>query len=159
MKFFDYIPIFDDLIARSVDPDTGEIINPDFEEELNLLQMAQEERIEQAALAFKNAKADLETLTKIVQGLNKKKANLESLMDFLKVYVTDQLGGKKFKTSLVSIYQSHSAHVEVDDEEVIPEEFIRTERTVMKSWIEKAIKSGEEVPGARMEDKPYTVIR
>ena len=159
MNYFSYSPLFKDLIERSIDQDTGEIINPDFEEELRLLEMAQNEKIEQAALAYKNAKAEYEVVDKIYESFRSKRENLSKLMESLKSYCTCELGGKKYKTPLLSIYYGSRSHVEITDESQIPDDFWKVERTVKKKEILNAINMGENVPGAFVQPVLYTVIR
>ena len=67
MRYYDYNVLFNQLIQQSVDPETGEIINPDFEDQLTALEMDKEDKVEQAALAFKNAKADIDALDGIIK--------------------------------------------------------------------------------------------
>ena len=59
MRVFDYNVLFDQLIQDSVDPVTGEIINPDFEAQLAALEMSRDEKAEQVALAYKKSKGDV----------------------------------------------------------------------------------------------------
>lgn len=158
MNYFDYNVLFDQLISESVDPETGEIINPDFEAQLTALQMDKEEKIEQVALAFKEAKADVETLQKIIDGLERKKEAKESFMEFCKGWIDSQLTGK-FKTLLVSIYRSPTKKTEITDENAIPAEFIKTTTSIQKGAIKKAIQAGVDVPGAKLVDSEHIVIR
>ena len=159
MFYYSYAPKFRELIERSVDPETGEIINDDFDEELDALQMAQNEKIEQAALAYKNAKVEYEAVDKIYKSLEKKRANLDKLMEFLKGYCTHELDGKKYKTALFSIYYGSRSRVEIADESKVPECYWKVERTVKKKEILNVFNMGGNVPGAYVQPVPYTVIR
>lgn len=158
MRVFDYNVLFDQLIQDSVDPVTGEIINPDFEAQLAALEMSRDEKAEQVALAYKNCIAEIETLEKVIDQLQMKvaikKRSKNFFHDWLDAQVTDKL-----KTALVSIYHSRTKKTELTDESAIPDEYIKVTKTVQKEAIKKAIQSGVDVPGAKLVDSKYIVIR
>ena len=159
MRVFDYNALFDDLIRNSVDPDTGEIINPDFEAQLAALEMAKEDKIEQAALAYKNAKADVDALDTVIKNLQAKKDARERSMDFFHDWLVSQVDDKFKRPPLVNIYYSQTKKTDITDESVIPDEYIKVTKTVQKDAIKKAIQAGAEVPGAKLVDSKYIVIR
>ena len=159
MTFFSYEPLFAELFRRSVDPDTGEIINPNFQEELNALELEQSKKIEQAALAYRNAMIELEAAKKVKKNLEDVIAKKTASSEFFKDYVTDQLAGKKFKNELISIWYGHRSYVDVPDESLVPDEYFKVERTLKKTEILDAINLGKEVPGASVKSRDYTVIK
>lgn len=159
MRVFDYNALFDDLIRNSVDPDTGEIINPDFEAQLAALEMDKEDKIEQAALAYKNAKADVDALDAVIKSLQAKKAGRERARDFFHDWLESQVEDKFKRPPLVSIYHSSTKKTDITDEAAIPDEFFTVTKTVQKDAIKKAILSGQKVPGAQVVDARYIVIK
>ena len=159
MRVFDYNVLFDQLIQDSVDPVTGEIINPDFEIQLAALEMDKEDKIEQAALAYKNAKADVDALDAVIKSLQAKKAGRERARDFFHDWLESQVEDKFKRPPLVSIYHSSTKKTDIVDESAIPAEFIKTTTSIQKDAIKKAIQSGVDVPGAKLVDSKYIVIR
>lgn len=159
MRYYDYNILFDQLIQQSVDPETGEIINPDFEDQLTALEMDKEDKVEQAALAFKNAKADIDALDAIIKKLKAKKAAREKVMNFFHDWLDSQVEDRFKRPPLVSIYHSFAKSTDIVDETAIPEEFFEVTRTVKKDEVKKALMAGKEVPGAQILEHRYIVIR
>lgn len=159
MRVFDYNSAFAQLVDESIDPDTGEIINPEFEAQLAALEMKKEEQIEQIGLAFKNARADVEELDAVIKALQGKKAARERSMNFFKALAGTLLDGEKLKTPLVSMYWSRAKRTEIIDESAIPAEYLKTTTTIQKDAIKKAIQGGAEVPGAVLLESDYIVIK
>ena len=155
----DYLSEIDALFEDSVDPETGEIINPAFEEELAKLMQDRDVGLEQIALLYKDTKSELVALKEAEKDVQKKMASAERRMEFCKSFLTMQLNGEKFKTALVSVYYQTTSSVDIQDESAIPAEYIKTVSTPMKTEIKKAIQAGKEVPGCVIMKTTSTVIR
>ena len=155
----DYLSEIDALFEDSVDPETGEIINPAFEEELAKLMQDRDVGLEQIALLYKDTKSELVALKEAEKDVQKKMASAERRMEFCKSFLTMQLNGEKFKTALVSVYYQTTSSVDIQDESAIPAEYIKTVSTPMKTEIKKAIQAGKEVPGCVIKKTTSTVIR
>ena len=155
----DYLSEIDALFEDSVDPETGEIINPAFEEELAKLMQDRDVGLEQIALLYKDTKSELVALKEAEKDVQKKMASAERRMEFCKNFLTIQLNGEKFGTALVSVYYQTTSSVDIQDESAIPAEYIKTVSTPMKTEIKKAIQAGKEVPGCVIMKTTSTVIR
>ena len=155
----DYLSEIDALFEDSVDPETGEIINPAFEEELAKLMQDRDVGLEQIALLYKDTKLELVALKEAEKDVQKKVTSAERRMEFCKSFLTMQLNGEKFKTALVSVYYQTTSSVDIQDESAIPAEYIKTVSTPMKTEIKKAIQAGKEVPGCVIMKTTSTVIR
>ena len=155
----DYLSEIDALFEDSVDPETGEIINPAFEEELAKLMQDRDVGLEQIALLYKDTKSELVALKEAEKDVQKKMTSAERRMEFCKSFLTMQLNGEKFKTALVSVYYQTTSSVDIQDESAIPAEYIKTVSTPMKTEIKKAIQAGKEVPGCVIMKTTSTVIR
>ena len=69
----------------------------------------------------------------------------------LKEYLSRFVNGEKFKTPRVSISWRKSESVSVDDINSVPDKFLKySDPAPDKTAIKKAIKSGEDVPGAHL---------
>jgi hypothetical protein len=159
MIYFDYNKAYLDLLSRSVDEETGEIINPNFREELDLLEMSRNAKLEQVAIDIKNTKLMIETVSKLVDKFQSKLDKLKTRLEFDKAYLDAGLNGEKLKTDLVTAYYSRKDKVEISDESAIPDEFWKVERSVKKTDIKKAIEQGRTIPGACLKDSRYLVVR
>lgn len=139
----------DSLIESCIDWETGEIIDP---EKLEALQMEREKKLEGVALWVKNLKADLSALEaerKVFQQREKScKAKIESLSKWL----TGALNGEKFETPKVKVSFRKSEAVEILDERLIPIDYmnIKTEESPDKTAIKDALKHNFNVPGAAL---------
>lgn len=133
-----------------VDEETGEITNAD---DLDMIEMARDVKIENIALWIKNLRSDIEAYKteKKVFELRAKQAErqIEKLEWILR---TNLAPNEKFTTSKVKLSWRSSEIVNVINENLIPEEYIRvkTETAPNKTAIKKAIKEGELISGVEL---------
>ncbi|MCM1055611.1 MAG: siphovirus Gp157 family protein [Bacteroides sp.] len=138
----------DQRILALVDEETGEI--EDFEA-LNKLQIERDEKIENLALWVKNLKADEESYKAEKQSFEEKQRQARQRRESLERYISEALGGEKFKTSRVECSFKKSSRVEIDDIFSLPKEFLRyKDPEADKTAIKEAVKDGKEVAGARL---------
>ncbi len=97
-----------------IDEDTGEILNL---LELDQLEIARNEKIENIALYDKNLKAEIEAIDNEVKALLDRRKAKQNKADNLLEYLKTSLQGAKFETSKVSISYRKSKSVEFEDEE------------------------------------------
>ena len=141
-----------------VDEETGEILNVD---ELDKLNLAKEEKIEAIGILIKECKAEGEAIkaeiANLTARLKRNVKRMESLLDYMRY----ALQGESFKTARVQATFRRSQKVEILDENVIPDEFmkIETKRTPVKDLIKKAIKSGKEVKGAELVENSTLTVK
>ena len=154
----------DATIMSLVDPETGEILDY---EAFTELKMEREQKIENMALWYKDLCAEAAAIKAEEQNLNARRKACENKAERLKTYLTDILGGDKFKTPRVDCTFRTSRSVRIQDEAA----FIRTmeagqhfeyltykEPTVNKTAITQAIKAGQAVPGAELvENKSISI--
>jgi hypothetical protein len=143
-------------ILDNADPETGEI-NLDV---LETLQKEKEEKIEGVLLGYKNAKAEAEMLKKIEADYAARRKAAEKRAEGLKVYLSENLKGEKFKTPMVSAYWKETEFTDIKDASLIPVEFIKQkEPEFMLTEIKKAIKEGVKVPGAEIGHRSSLQIK
>lgn len=104
-----------------------------------------------------NAKAEIERLR------DRQKA-AERASERLKTYVLSVIerhGGKPLKGRNVTLSMRQSEAVVIEDMALIPTEWTRTTVTVdaPKEPIKAALRAGLDIPGARLEARPYLVRR
>lgn len=134
-----------------VDTETGEILDT---ARFDDLQMEYEEKIENIALWIKTLNADAEAYKNEKNAFAEREKKARNKAESLKQYLTDTLNGRKFTTLSVDINWRKSTSVEVVDQTLIPEQYLRTVTTVApdKTEIAKALKVGELVDGVQLKE-------
>lgn len=111
------------------DEETGEVLNMN---ELDELQIAKDEKIENIALWIKNLKADEKALDDEIKALQDRKKAKKNKMDNLSSYLESVLNGSKFERGKVAISFRKSSSVVIDDEQGFIDMFGETEMVSQK---------------------------
>ena len=141
-------------MIASVDPETGEV-DDELAAAIDNLETEKTSKIEGIGCYIKNIDAEAtaisEEIAVLKSRLEAKKAHSERLRDYVKGFLLadDQ---SKFETSRVCFTFRKSEAVEIDEGAELPEKYMKIVTTSKpdKTAIKAAIKSGEEVPGARI---------
>lgn len=148
------------LIEDSIDPDTGEIRDDEFETKLKSLEADKNDAIEAIGLYYKDVVAAAKATKDEKERLQEQQNALENRADKIKNQLSRILAGEKFKTPRISISYKNSEKTIVDDETKLPYEYLKWEKPKPnKTAIKNAIKDGLEVPGAHLEPNTSTIIR
>lgn len=131
------------------DEETGEWLN---EDELTELNIAKEEKIESICLWIKNLLAEASAIKSEEENLKKRREAKENKAESLKKYIASYLNGEKFETPRVRVSFRKSEKIEITDESLIPEAYMKIEvvRKPVKDLIKKAIKGDIKVEGAKL---------
>lgn len=148
----------DSAILSVIDEETGEIID---ENALAVLEQNRLMAIEEILLYYKNHTSNYEALKaeseRIKERMDQEKKRAESAKNFMEKY----LAGEKFESPRVKATFRKSESVDVFDKGQIPDKYLRM--TVSydpnKTEIKKAIKEGQEVPGAKLVQKNNITIK
>ena len=144
-------------ILSCVDMETGEIIDPD---KLTQLQMEFDDKVEGIALWIKNLLSDAEAIKNEKDKLAERQKVCENKAKSLKKYLSECLMGQKFKTPKVSISFRKSDSVDVFDIGKIPKEYLKyKDPDPDKTAIKTALKSGKDVPGAKIVENQNIQIK
>lgn len=147
----------DQAIMDCIDMETGEIIN---EELLNGLQMERDAKIENVVLWIKELKAEAEALKAEKMAFAERQKVAENKMESLKKWLVYALNGEKFKTVRASVTFRTSDKVEIADIYKLDENYLRyKEPEADKDAIKKAIKAGQEVAGATLVPSTSVIIK
>ena len=157
----------DSAILSCTDPETGEIIDP---EALDALQMERDRKIEGVALWVKDLKAEAEAIGNEVKALTTRKKAAENKAERLKAWLGEALEGEIFKSAKVRVSYTHNTRLNVIDEQSVvkyieshytePEELLRYQLPeIRKDAVKAAIKEGAEIPGACIEATESVVIK
>lgn len=151
-------------ILACVDPESGEIIDL---ERLEELQMQREEKIEKVALWYKNLLSDADGLKAEKTILAEREAAARQKAESLKKWLQEALNGSRMSTSKVAITFRKSESVEIEGET-----FTRWAQThdrddlltynapvPNKTAIKAAIKAGQNINGASVVEKNNIQIK
>jgi hypothetical protein len=140
-----------------IDDETGEILNINDLDQLNL---AKDTKIENIALWIKNLKADAEAYKNEKESFYKKEKAAKNKAESLKNYLTYALQGEKFKTDRVTISYRHSDSININDWTLLDSDLLRPQPPVPdKTAIRKAIQDGRIVDGAEIVEKKSIQIK
>jgi len=148
----------DNAILECVDMETGEILD---DERLNELNMARDKKIEGVACWIKDIEARQAARKTEISSLTAKNKSDDKLVENLEEWLRMATGEAKFVTPRVTIGWRKSDSVNIVDEAAIPEAYKRRveEVKIDKMFIKKAIKDGFIVSGAELEEKNNIQIK
>ena len=144
-------------IMACIDNETGEIIDTD---KLNELQIAKDEKIENLALWYKDLLAEANALKKEKEAFAAREKSAQNKAESIKNYLSYVLNGENFKTTKCALSFRKSEKTVIDDIYSIPEKFLKyAEPKADLTEIKKAIKNGEEINGAHLEEAQNIQIK
>lgn len=152
----------DDAILECIDLETGEIIDT---EQLDKLQMERDTKLENVACWIKDLKAEAEALKNEKQALAERQRVAENKAESLKKWLAYALQGEKFKTPKCAISFRKSEAVEVTEEglnnlmkehdELLTYKAPEPNKTAIK----QALKDGLSVEGVQLVQNISTIIK
>lgn len=121
------------------------------------------EKLENIAKLMKSIDGDINSLKVEEERLANKRKLLENNSKKLREYIQSSLiilNTKKIKTNLFNfIIRKNTPSVNITDENLISDEFIKIEKKIEKKKVLEALKSGIEVPGAEMKQSESLQIK
>ena len=152
----------DQAIMECVDLETGEIIDTD---KLNELELERESKIEGVACWIKDLKAEVEALKNEKQALAERQKVAENKAESLKKWLAYALQGEKFKTPKCAISFRKSEAVEVTDEGL--NNLMKEHDELLtykapepnKTKIKQALKDGLSVAGVQLVQNTSVIIK
>ena len=149
-------------ILNCIDLETGEIIDID---KLNELQLERDAKIENVACWIKELKAEAEAIKAEKLALAERQKVVENKAESLKKWLAFALNGEKFKTAKCSVSFRRSESVEVTEEglEALMKEhdelFSYKAPEPNKKAIKDALKDGLSVAGVQLIQNTSTIIK
>ena len=138
-----------------IDEETGEILNAD---ELDALNIERDVKIENIALWIKNLKAEAEAVKKQKDAFQSREKSLTNKAERLKEWLAASLNGEKWKSDKVVLSWRKSESVDIE-EGFNDERFIKYEPKISKMEIKTALKSGEIIKGASLVENNSLQIK
>ena len=141
-----------------IDEDTGEILNI---QDLDDLQMAREQKIENVGLYIKNLEAEADAVENQEKIFADRKKRIRKKIEGLKGFLGYALDGKPFKTDRVVMSFRKSESVLVKDDYLVPDEYcnITVVRKPDKKVLKDALKKGAEIMGVELVEKQNVSIK
>lgn len=139
-----------------VDEESGEILFDS--SNLDELEMAFNDKLENCGLYIKNQEAECEAIKNEIKALQGRLKAKEGRILRLRQYVLDCMemtGQKRLETARVALSQRKSDFIEILDESMIPEDYKEYVETikVSKADLKKAMKAGEDIAGAELKER------
>ena len=131
------------------------------EQELEELNLARDEKVENILLWVKNLKAEAKAIREEEKALADRRRAMENKVDHLMDYVALGLDGEKFETPRVKVQWRNTEAVEILDEANVPEEFLKVEKKPKKDDIKKFLKAheGEDIKWAEIKYRKSMSIK
>ena len=135
-----------------------------FEAALGAMEDAIETKAESIIVMAKEWEGEASVLKEEEDRLSKRRKALENRAKGIKKYLLSQLVVlkiAKLKTKLLSLtVNKPRISVEIEDINLVPEEFIRVNKEAEKSAIKRALENGAAIPGVRMSmGEPSLTVR
>ena len=155
-----------DLIDNDleVNEETGEITDnsKELKELFENLQMTFEEKLDNSQKYLLTLKGEESILADEIKRLQAKKAAVKNKQDRLKSMMLNALQTSnqgKFKTALYSFNIKNTEAVEIVDDSLLGRSFLRMKLEADKTKIKEALKSGNEVEGAKLVQNSSLVVK
>lgn len=161
-KLYELDQKINELIANSIDPETGEV-SDGFIEKLDTLNMERNEKIDNIMRLYKNLISDAagwEAEEKRLSELKKSAKNrAESLKNYLSRYM--EAGVEKFTSEHGKIGWRKSEKVVVQDVDALPEELkkVKVDITADLVSLKKALKEDVKIDGVSLEEHQNIQIK
>jgi len=156
MNLFQVNKEIEALIVRSIDSETGEVLNENFSDDLEALQLNRKEQQKNTILYYKNVQNEESIINAEIARLNDLKKIVQRKQDVLRELVIKSLeaegvDGADFITCGAKFKKNPPALI-IDDESGLTE-YAKTEIIVKidKNAIKKDLKEGKEIKGVRLE--------
>lgn len=133
-----------------------------FELALSQIQGEIAEKLEGYAMVLKNIESDIAGIKAEEKRLADRRKSMESNLTRIKENMADTLltvDGNRVKTEKFTFSFRKSTSVKVEDESVIPPQFIKVEKTISRAELAKALKAGKHIEGAKLIENQSLQIR
>ena len=142
------------------DEETGEII---FDaDNLEALEGERNDKLEAVALFVKSLDAEAAAIRTEEKSLAERRQVKERKAERLRSYLANSMmsfGDTKLETARCALSFRKSEAVEVTDEGLIPTTYITYKPSINRTELKKALKSGDEIPGAQLLTRQNLQIR
>lgn len=148
-----------------VDADTGEVLDDEATalviKELNDLQLAKDEKLENIACWIKGMDADVAAMKTEEKNLAQRRRSLENKRERVFNWLYESLEGEKITSPRVKVSYRKTQSVDVTDLSAIPDSYkrVKTIEEPDKVAIKDAYKAGEQIPGTVLVERMSMSIK
>ena len=143
------------LVEEGTDPS-------ELEDALKNIDGEASEKMLQYAFIVKNAESDVNGIKAEIKRLKEREKamtnNINRMKEAMEMLIRE-VKGQRLTTSHFTFSFRKSTAVQIDDISLIPMDYIKTETSVMKTDIKKALENGEQVAGASLVENQSLSIR
>ena len=134
----------------------------ELEDTLESIELAVADKLEGYAMVIKNIESDIAGIKAEEKRLANRRKAMENSVERMKAAVQDSLltvEGNRLKTDKFTFSFRKSTAVQIEDETLIPPQFIKTETKVVKTDLAKVLKEGAQIPGASLVENQSLQIK
>jgi hypothetical protein len=158
-SLFNYMSQLDELVEKATDED-GVIDFEKYKEEFDSLEMDINDKIDNCLAYYKSRKAIANALKEEKKAIDARYKSACSDMERMKDYLAYCLDGRPHESTAGKISYRKSEVVEITNEGLIPSDMLRyKDPEPDKTMIKKALKNGNTIPGAHLEERINTIIK
>ena len=159
MKLYEIHDAIEKILAREVDPETGEISEA-AAAKLDGLEMDLQSKSLELARYYKGEKAEAMAVASEAQRLAERAKRHLRRAEWIKNYL-EQCGlqGQKLKDANTQIFWRENTFTECVDESLTPKEFLETRIEVLRGRILQSLRKGQEVRGWKLGSRKSILIR
>lgn len=134
---------------------------------MDTISLEREAKLEGYAMVIKNLDSDNAGIKAEEERLAKRRKYNENaiarmkerMAETLETVEPDAKGVKRLKTEKFTFSFRKSTSVQIENDDVIPPQFIKVEKTISRSELAKALKAGEHIEGAQLIENQSLSIR
>lgn len=159
MRLFEINDAIEQILAREVDPDTGEISDSALDK-LNALNLDLETMALNLAAYAVGERAEADAVKEHAKRLSERAARHDRRADWLEgVIVRNLEPGRKLSDARVTLGWRKSTAVNITDESALPDELFRYSRAVDKAEVKRRLVAGDELKGAELDHRNHLVVK
>ena len=134
---------------------------------MDTISLERDVKLEGYAMVIKNLESDNAGIKAEEERLAKRRKYSENaiarmkerMAETLETVEPDAKGVKRLKTEKFTFSFRKSTSVQIENDAVIPPQFIKVEKTISRSDLAKALKAGEQIEGAQLVENQSLSIR
>lgn len=157
-SLFSYIKEIDDLFLEATDED-GVIDFDQIKDRLEELELGKAEKIDNCLAFCKSRTATADALKKEKAAIADRQRVAENEAKRMKEYIGFCLRGEKYESTAGKVSYRKSESVEITNEDIIPDEYLKWESRPNKTAMKDDLKQGVVIDGAHLEVNINTIIK
>ena len=154
MKLFE----INEAIAELINFETGEVLDV---EAFDNLKMERQDKLTNIALLYKNMTSDAKQLKELEKEYSDRRKRCEKTAEWCKETLARELAGEKFEdeNKRFKISWRKSEKVEITNEKLVPDEFVKQTISFDKLAMKDAMKNGNVIEGVQLVETQSIQIK